>query len=172
MAGHCHHPVSLPQHPRPHRGCVRTPSASAASVTTAAAVVSAHGAPEAPQVGGAQLSPAERLQQLAHGVRRALGQVPHRRAPQVEATARLRGGDEAGGERLPVGRSRIPRNDAPGGGDGVVAALHAAVGRVRHDLLTPLDAVSGFLGDHGEDVAAATRRRKELRIIRKSLPEA
>lgn len=37
------------------------------------------------------------------------------------------------------------------------ADLHAAVGRVRHDLLTPLNAVAGFLAIVGEDVAALGR---------------
>lgn len=37
------------------------------------------------------------------------------------------------------------------------ADLHAAVGRVRHDLLTPLNAVAGFLAIVGEDVAALER---------------
>lgn len=45
---------------------------------------------------------------------------------------------------MPQTHADLPRNPAD---------LHAAVGRVRHDLLTPLNAVAGFLAIVGEDVA-------------------
>jgi signal transduction histidine kinase len=44
------------------------------------------------------------------------------------------------------------------------ADAHAAIGRVRHDLLTPLNAVSGFLAIVGEDVAAMGRADLAARV--------